>query len=53
MENRVTELLDLERCRPPEAPIDMPCQALERQKPQERSWLDMLRHLAARQPARE
>lgn len=44
------EQLDLDACKPPEAPLDMPYQVVERQRPRSRSWLAFLRLVARRAP---
>jgi hypothetical protein len=47
MEDRVTHPLDLETWSPPEAPVEMPYQVLERQRQRGRSWFALLRQLVA------
>jgi hypothetical protein len=47
------EPLKLETHRPPEAPIDMPYQVIERQQAADRSWLALLRQMMARQAPHE
>lgn len=42
------EQLKLDAFRPPEAPMDMPYQVIERQKPHRKSWLAALRQVIAR-----
>lgn len=51
MENRVTE--ELETCRPPEAPVEMPYQILERRRDPAPSWLDVLRQSVVRRAPHE
>lgn len=51
MENRVTE--ELETCRPPEAPLEMPYQILERRQNPARSWLAVLRQTVLRRAPHE
>jgi hypothetical protein len=48
MEDRMNAPFDLEAWTPPEAPVQMPYQVLERPNSREqRTWLDLLRQLTA------
>jgi hypothetical protein len=56
MEDRVTPPLDLEPLEawaPPEAPVEMPYQVLERQAPRRKTWIELLRQMAARRAPHE
>ena len=49
----MTEELDLETCKPPTAPVEMPYQVLERQRKPARPWLATLRQAVARRAPHE
>ena len=49
----MTESLDLDAYRPPEAPIEMPYQIIERRREPARSWLEAVTRLLARRARHE